>query len=177
MQSDGQEPGADFSWGEIEPGSGASQEQGSSLSLTNSALDPAAFSASRTDAGNVASLAEVDPENEHAFWQINVGGTGLEDWIQYDFSVAEKVYKYALRASGTGGSRAPAAWTLQGSNDALGWIDLDQRTGISFSSSEEKTYTIEEEKVDSYRYYRFLISESAQEDRTALGLVKLFTEN
>ena len=177
VQSDGQEPGAGFSWGEAAPGSGASQEQGSALSLTNSALNPAAFSASRTDAGNVASLAEVDPENEFAFWQINDGGSGLQDWVQYDFSAAEKVYKYALKASGTGGSRAPAAWTLQGSNDAQGWVDLDQRTAVSFASSEEKTYTIQQEKVDSYRYYRILISESAQEDRTVLGLVKLFTEN
>jgi hypothetical protein len=177
VQSDGQVPGAGFSWGEIEPGSGASQEQGLSLSLTNSALDPAAFSASRTDAGNVASLAEVDPEDVNAFWQINDGGSGLEDWVQYDFSAAEKVYKYALRSSGTGGARAPSAWTLQGSNDTQGWIDLDQRTGVSFSNSEEKTYTIEEEKVGSYRYYRILISESAQKDRTVLGLVKLFTEN
>ncbi len=175
VQSDGQETGAEFSWGEIEPGSGASQEQGSSLSLTNSALDPAAFSASRTDSGDIANMAEVDPENEHAFWQINDGGSGLEDWVQYDFSAAEKVYKYALRASGTGGARAPSAWTLQGSNDAQGWIDLDQKAGASFSNSEEKTYTIEEEKVGSYRYYRLLISESAQEDRTVLGLVKLFT--
>ncbi len=175
VQSDGQEPGADFSWGYAAPGSGASHEQGSDLTLVNSALNSVAFSASRTDAGNVANMAEVDPENEHAFWQINDGGTGLEDWIQYDFSVEKKVYKYALKASGTGGARAPVAWTLQGSNDVQGWIDLDQRTGVSLSNGEEKTYTIEEEKVGSYRYYRILISESAQEDRTVLGLVKLFT--
>ncbi len=89
--------------------------------------------------------------------------------------VEEKVYKYALKASGTGGARAPTAWTLQGSNDVQGWVDLDQKAGVSFSNGEEKTYTIEEEKVGSYRYYRILISESAQADRTVLGLVKLFT--
>lgn len=183
VQSDGQDPAAgNLNWGNSsleEIIIDVDEEPAAPVQpvLINAARERTAFSASRTDSGSAANLAEVEPDNQYATWQVNVGGSGLSEWIKYDFGTGKTVLEYALRAIHTAGHRSPRSWHLEGSTDDQNWTVLDSQTGIAFLNFEEKRFVINSELVGNYRYYRIQISESNQGDRLALDLFKLFAAN
>jgi predicted ribosomally synthesized peptide with SipW-like signal peptide len=180
VQSDGQDPVADnLNWGAVSknPEAEPVDDKGSVDPVTpvliNAATDPARFSASRVNHGSAANLAEVEPVNEYAIWQIVIEDAALEEWISYDFGEKNTVLQYALRSTGAG-DRSPRSWHLQGSDDTKNWATLDSRTEIAFSGYEEKNFSVSTTSIGSFRYYRILITESNQGTRLALSLVKFF---
>jgi len=150
-----------------EEGAGSQEQQ-------NLATNPDRFSASRTDSGAAANLAESD--SPESFWQIGKGGTAMSEYLQYEFAEDTAISGYAL-VSTNAGNRAPNSWVLKGSSDGETWDSLDSQAGITFGSYDQQTYFLPEVNQSGYRYYRLHILESSQEDRTALSMIRLFQLN
>ena len=79
-----------------------------------------------------------------------------EIWIQYNSPVAVAVNQYTITSANDMPGRDPKSWTLQGSNDATTWIDLDKKEGQSFAKRfETKTFSFVNKKT--YKSYRLNI--------------------
>lgn len=78
-------------------------------------------------------------------------------WIQWECNTPAIAGQYSLTSGADAPERDPKEWTLEGSNDASGWILLDTRTAETFADrSMTKTYTIT--NTTAYRYYRLTIT-------------------
>ena len=56
-------------------------------------------------------------------------------WLRIDYDAPKKITGYAWYTANDEGSRDPAAWSLQGSNDGgVTWIDIDVQAGFSAPS-------------------------------------------
>jgi F5/8 type C domain len=77
--------------------------------------------------------------------------SGLPAWVQADLGSPVPVSTYTVTPCGC--SEDPTAWTFSGSVDgASGWVELDQRTGVSGVTSFSFTNTA------LYRYYRLNVT-------------------
>lgn len=124
--------------------------------------------------GNPGNLAESEPLCGPQ-WQINQGGTLFDAWIQYDMgeAVARRVTHYELADCGIDSTRAPAAFKLQGSNDGVSWVDLDERSGVTWTEEVPQIFSVAPGRVSPYRYYRLLLLETVHASRTRLARVRL----
>ena len=78
-------------------------------------------------------------------------------WLQYQFPSPRVVAQYALRAPDrNNGNGAPTAFTLQASSDGSNWTTLDTQSGLSWTTSEEKTFAVA--NADWYAYYKLNIT-------------------
>lgn len=78
-------------------------------------------------------------------------------YVQYDFGVGKLAKRYRLCSAGDAPERDPFTWTLKGSNDGVGFTNLDTRTAVGFATRHE----VQEFKIASpgtYRYYRLDIA-------------------
>ncbi|HSC38211.1 MAG TPA: hypothetical protein VLD19_10080, partial [Chitinophagaceae bacterium] len=89
-----------------------------------------------------------------------------------------KGYSVSAFDDGSGNNNiAPANWMLQGSNDAVSWTKLDQRTGEVFTNrGETHIYTMA--NTTAYKYYRILISETylTSSNTVGIGEMQLFAD-
>ena len=82
----------------------------------------------------------------------------LPAWYVYKFTEATEVRGLRLRTKSS--SRAPKAWTFQGSytGEDGTWVDLGVRASESWSSNEVRDYTLE--NIAAYQYYKFTCSQN-----------------
>jgi predicted alpha-1,2-mannosidase len=78
-------------------------------------------------------------------------------WAQLTLSQPTAITHYAISSANDSPERDPKDWTLQGSNDALAWTDLDKQTGQSFSARfQQNDYQIA--PTAAYKYFRLTIT-------------------
>lgn len=88
------------------------------------------MTSNNTPAGYVASASS----NNANAWKAFAIGTGVfwissspaPQWVQLQFPTAHVVLNYF-----TSVTAGVMSWTLQGSNDGIGWTDLDSRSGVN----------------------------------------------
>lgn len=84
------------------------------------------------------------------------GSKGVGDWstywIQVQYPAPYVVKQYSIRADNLGSPEYPTSWNLLASNDGNDWVVIDSREGQTFSLSQMKTYSAQNEK--RYLYYR-----------------------
>lgn len=87
-------------------------------------------------------------------WHSAVGGTG---WMKTDFGSSTDITGYTITAgNGVHVPYAPTAFTFEGSNNDSDWTVLDTQSSLSWTASEEKSFTLG--STESYRYYRINIT-------------------
>jgi len=78
-------------------------------------------------------------------------------YMQLTFPSAQQVASYTLTSGGDAPDRDPKNWKLSGSTDGSNWVDLDTRTGETFSGRNlTKTYNFKNKVL--YKYYRLSIT-------------------
>lgn len=86
-------------------------------------------------------------------------------YMQLAFAQPQQVASYTLTSGDDAPPRDPKDWKLTASNDGVNWVDLDTRTGETFSGRKlTKTYSFKN-KIQ-YKFYRISI--------TAIGSGSLF---
>jgi hypothetical protein len=102
-------------------------------------------------------------------------GTAFPHWLKMDYGsgVTHTIAKYKI-TSFTTYTYSPSTWTFSGSNDDSSWVDLDSRSGQTFSNSETKTFSFQNSVA--YRYYRILITanDGAASYQTVITELNLF---
>lgn len=121
--------------------------------------------------GNINGLCEGGTATESSYYGGYVGtlafdndpstywcasGAALPQWIKYQLAAAKTAIVYTLQAPSSYEGRAPKNFKLQGSNNDSTWNDLNSQTGITFTASEVKTFTIA--TPGSYLYYRLYVT-------------------
>ena len=77
--------------------------------------------------------------------------------MQLSFAAPQQVASYTLTSGGDAPGRDPKDWKLSGSIDGTTWVDLDTKTGETFSArTMTKTYNFKNDIL--YRYYRMSIT-------------------
>ncbi|UJF35191.1 immunoglobulin-like domain-containing protein [Paenibacillus hexagrammi] len=107
-----------------------------------------------------------------------LGAQPTNVWVQLQFKYGDTqaVQKYAMVSANDAQTRDPQNWRVEGSNDGSNWTVLDEQTNQSFSARfQTKEYTIADEKVAEYAYYRlFILSNSGERVNTQLADWKLY---
>ncbi|MCY9657303.1 cohesin domain-containing protein [Paenibacillus chondroitinus] len=107
-----------------------------------------------------------------------LGAQTTNVWVQVQFNYGDTqaVKKYAMVSANDAATRDPKNWRIEGSNDGLSWIVLDEQSNQSFSARfQTKEYTIAADKVKEYAYYRlFILNNSGESTNTQLADWKLF---
>jgi hypothetical protein len=73
--------------------------------------------------------------------------------VIFEQSIPTVVTKYSITSANDAPDRDPLRWTLEGSNDGVNWILLDQRDNIDFPLRFQ-TLTFEIENSTAYKYYK-----------------------
>lgn len=78
-------------------------------------------------------------------------------YMQLSFPSPQQVASYTLTSGGDAPGRDPKDWKFSGSTDGTTWVDLDTRTGETFSGRNlTKTYSFKNKVL--YNHYRISIS-------------------
>lgn len=78
-------------------------------------------------------------------------------YMQLSFPAAQQVASYTLTSGNDAPERDPKDWKFSGSMDGSTWVDLDERTGETFSGRNvTKTYSFP--NIVAYNHYRISIS-------------------
>ncbi|GAA2239250.1 hypothetical protein GCM10010401_09570 [Rarobacter faecitabidus] len=148
-----------------------------------SAVGRAAGSLSGSVTGVVASLEPNVEENG----QKALDGDIFTKWLfagssadlRYEFAAATTATEYRITTANDAWKRNPRTWTLQASNDASAWTDLDSQD-YQFSMADlspqlfsERAYSIPAAKRGSYKYYRLRITANHGETLTQLSEFEL----
>lgn len=111
-------------------------------------------------AGNDADITAIADNNPATAMTISAqDGTAM---VIAQLEEGVKLTAYSV-TSGTDVAEAPAAWTLQGSNDGTEWTDVDSRSGVIFShKGETRLYEFslpdDRNTLPSYHYYRLVMT-------------------
>lgn len=117
------------------------------LTATASSEFSPSFSAANAVDGTSAAWAAADSA-------LSLGPVWLR--VQQATPVAATSYQILCRTGWD--SHAPKDWKFQGSSDGSSWTDLDTRSGQTFVTGTERTFTLS--NSTAYTYYRLLISAS-----------------
>ena len=127
-------------------------------------------SIARTSGGTVYARGDKPPDetDDNAFddnvftkW-LDYGGFDGQSWITYQYGggTGYKIARYSITSANDVSARDPKDWNLEGSNDNLIWTILDTQSGIEFTSRwQTKNFTIANENVENYSYYRLSITD------------------
>lgn len=100
---------------------------------------------------------------------------GQECWVQYVSPSPVKLQGYTLFSS-IEKSQDPVSWTLQGSNDATIWVDLDKQDSVLFAvRGQMKQYNVN--TSGAYTAYRLLVRERSAEETFAISEWQLLGQN
>jgi len=127
--------------------------------------------------GGADSAAWVFDDNTGTTWSAS----SATPWIGYEFKDGEAyaVVAYTVTSAGDVDDRSsdPAAWELQGSNvdrpREVDWTTLDTRVGESFAGRYD-THTYSFENEESFRRYRFLVTENGGSAGFRIAEIELF---
>ena len=88
--------------------------------------------------------------------------TGTTGWLQYQFTAAHVVRRYAVTTRNEGtNSYSPKTWTFKGSTDGTTWVTLDTQTNITdWAASANVRKVFDFANSTSYAYYRLDITAS-----------------
>jgi hypothetical protein len=107
---------------------------------SNTAPSPLVASAS-SETNGAAWYAFNDVISGGSTW--NTGSVGGAGYLRIDLGSSNEVVATAVKFIGNDTAvRSPRDWTFEGSNDASSWDVLNTQTGISWTSKEEKTFTL-----------------------------------
>jgi len=103
-------------------------------------------------------------------WMPTTGTTG---WLQYQFTAAHVVRRYAVTTRNEGtNSYSPKTWTFKGSTDGTTWVTLDTQTNITdWAASANVRKVFDFANSTSYAYYRLDIT--ASNDARYVGVGEL----
>ncbi|TCD00298.1 discoidin domain-containing protein [Pedobacter frigidisoli] len=105
--------------------------------------------------GAEGSSKVVDNDFINSKFLINPYQTNF--YMQLSFPAPQQVASYTLTSGNDAPDRDPKDWKFAGSVDGATWIDLDTRTGETFSGRNlTKTYSFKNKVL--YRFYRISIS-------------------
>lgn len=84
-------------------------------------------------------------------------------WIKIDLSseMKRRLTSYQIKDSntGTGVTRSPRDWTVQGSNDDINWTTVDTVSGeTGWTTGETRTYTCDSPSSTAFRYYKVVVT-------------------
>jgi len=107
-------------------------------------------------------------------------GNFANSWMQFDISrignrtLVCNYYTVRARNTGGGGGNHPTAFTFQGSNDATTWVDLDVRTGLTYTAATFYSYPVS--GSTAYRYFRLIQTalNSSGNNRFALSEFEIY---
>jgi len=125
-----------------------SVESSESLPAMTSNSAPAGYTSSSSNSS--ADAWKAFDHNTAVYFGLNVG---VPLWVRRDLPAAIVAHSYKLTGSTIYG---PAAFKLQGSNDGSAWTDLDSQSGITWGSTETKTFAIS--SPASYSKYRVYVT-------------------
>ncbi|MEU0797960.1 discoidin domain-containing protein, partial [Amycolatopsis sp. NPDC005961] len=105
-------------------------------------------SSENTDGGEVVSnLFDGTTDTKWLSWDPTA-------WAQVTLSEPTSITHYAISSANDFDERDPKDWTLQGSNDASAWTDLDKQTDQAFTARfQQKDYKLAAPSA-AYKYYR-----------------------
>ncbi|HHW46825.1 MAG TPA: hypothetical protein GXX17_07985, partial [Clostridiales bacterium] len=107
-------------------------------------------------------------EGKHNLFDYNTGSkflTAMRPTSQNPVEVVleleqpVKVVSYLIASANDESGRDPVAWTISGSNDRNTWTLLDNRSGVTFSSRQQKK-TFEFENTTAYKFYKITITQN-----------------
>lgn len=119
--------------------------------MTSNTTPSGVVSASNNDA-SFPPWCAMD-RNTNTAWITNAGITSA--WIQYNPSIAEICVSYSMTTYTSYVVGMPNTWTFEASNTgafAGEQITLDSQTGITWTNSEKKVFSLS--NTDTYAYYR-----------------------
>jgi hypothetical protein len=97
----------------------------------------------------------------HDKWMTADGIT--TGWLQYDFGAGNEkiIRRYSITSPNVNnsytGTRSPKDWRLEASNDGISWTVIDQRSGqTSWSYNEKRSYMVQSPGL--YRFYRLNVT-------------------
>ncbi|WP_329047271.1 GH92 family glycosyl hydrolase [Amycolatopsis sp. NBC_01488] len=105
-------------------------------------------SSENTDGGEVVSnLVDGTTDTKWLSWDPTA-------WAQITLSEPTSITHYAISSANDFDNRDPKDWTLQGSNDASAWTDLDKQADQAFTARfQQKDYKLAAPSA-AYKYYR-----------------------
>ncbi|MEC3976845.1 GH92 family glycosyl hydrolase [Amycolatopsis sp. H20-H5] len=111
-------------------------------------------SSENTDGGEVvANLVDGTLDTKWLSWDPTA-------WAQLNLSAATAITHYAITSANDHDERDPQDWTLQGSNDASAWTDLDKQAGQKFTARfQQKDYKLAAPSA-AYKFYRLNITKN-----------------
>ena len=102
---------------------------------------------------------------------LDLTGTGyLGSWIRLQMPYNLRLTRYQIKATQV--VRSPRDFALFGSVDNVTWTKLDDRSNISFSAAEEKSFTVS--TSTSYRYLSIIINRIGATDTAEIDNLKFY---
>jgi hypothetical protein len=96
-------------------------------------------------------------------------------WWKYQFARATRIDRYGLVAATTT-SRAPKAWTFEGSHDDSTWTTLGTETNVTgWSAGVEKTFPVQVDRAAAFRYYRISITGNNGDYHLQVKQIRLYS--
>ncbi|GAB3081084.1 hypothetical protein GCM10027053_52070 [Intrasporangium mesophilum] len=91
------------------------------------------------------------------WWLGTSPKTGGAQWLKTCGDSASTVTQYSITPHPSSNAYSPKDFKFQGSNDGTTWIDLDTRTGVTWSSTAAQVFNFT--NSNSYRQYRLYITD------------------
>lgn len=119
--------------------------------------------------------AKLFDNNVNTKW-LGAQTTNVWVQIQFNYGDTQAVKKYSMVSANDAPTRDPKNWRIEGSNDGVNWNVLDVQSNQSFSARfQTKEYTIADDKVKDYSYYRlFILNNNGETTNTQLADWKLY---
>ncbi len=138
--------------------------------MTSNSAPYGAASASSEVAGTYLAWKAFDGTNPPTDADSGWVATGITGWLRYQFPAAQVAKRYTVTNRNAGAlTRAPKAWTFEGSNNGTTWDVLDTRTNqTDWAGGTVITKSFDLANTTAYLYYRINITES--NDATYVGL-------
>jgi hypothetical protein len=139
---------------------------------TNVANPQGSIAVSNTNSPAAEAKEKAFDGNSDTKWLIFANS----GWLQYQFAENKSsiVNSYTLTSANDAAERDPKAWKLQGSDDGINFITLDNRSDETFSSRFQ-TRTFNFDNNTAYKYYRLDITQNNGGGLLQLADLKLFS--
>jgi hypothetical protein len=137
---------------------------------TLSAGSPAVIASDATE-----TAWRVFDKDSTTYWQINANN----GWVGYSYSLSRDPYltsyKIGIRNNITAPSQAPRDFVLQGSLNGSFWFDIDERTGVTWSQGQTKTFTVSQVSGTGYPQYRLRVIDNNGHETLEIASLELLT--
>ena len=89
-------------------------------------------------------------------WLGSVPSSGTPQWLRVVPGGSQVATGYKITPHPDSQTYSPTAWKFQGSNDGSSWTDLDTRSGVTWPSNAQQTFTFS--NSTGYAQYRLLMT-------------------